>query len=135
MKPELFRYLHNHSLYNISRPEDCAATANLARHLIKFLGIESTTLDEQVYERCKKLVRNSGKKWERVGCLVKNEGLLQRSEAFEAAWDKRNLVCLAYTNTGLDKGADTEVACDVAPAEARGQKRVILFVRIVLNLH
>jgi hypothetical protein len=137
LKPELLRYLHNNSLYNISRPEDIAAIAKLAQHLINFLGIESTALNEHLYERCKKLVRNSSKKLERDGCLVKREGLLQRNEAFQAAWDRRNVARLAYdkhVNIPGD-GAGTEVAFDLAHTGERGQKRVILFDSPVLTRH
>jgi hypothetical protein len=68
---------------------------------------------------------------------VKKDGILQRNEAFQAAWDRRKLARLAYAEHANTPGdsAGTEVAFDLAHTAERGQKRVILFDSLVLTRH
>lgn len=84
----MFRYIHSHSLYG----QDTDGIQSFMEDLLNALDIQSDKIKFDLYDSCMKIVKNSATKWKRLGFLFREEGVLRRTEDFEAAWSQRRAI-------------------------------------------
>jgi len=85
--PFLFRYIHEHDLYTVGK-ERTMDIERFAHDLMRHLGFKDYSL-AWAFERCKNFIKNYSKKWLEWDLLIKREGQIKRTTAFEAAFRAR----------------------------------------------
>ena len=134
MKPYIFRYLHDKSLYN-THQSNLGEVEKFMYYLIETLRIKGDGLNMRLYERCKKRVANSARTFLEQGLLIRKEGVLQRTAAFDRAWIHRRAIWQAYTQTSsrVDDSTDPQMTVGAEHGEAPKQKRVMSYISTYLS--
>ena len=131
MKPYIFRYLHDNSLYN-THQSNLGEVEKFMYYLIENLRIKCDGFNMRLYERCKKRVANSARTFLEQGLLIRKEGVLQRTAAFDRAWIQRRTIWQAYTQavSRVDDSTDPKMPAGAKQGEVQKQKRVMQYISI-----
>lgn len=86
IKPYLWRYLHDRSLYNV-RKETYETVERLCQDLKKRLALTCDPReDDEIRRKVERQIKYVATQWKEYGLLVQNQGVYERAPEFEKKW-------------------------------------------------